>query len=179
MCVLHDAKIKRKKLLVPIFILIWVFFPRTGLSLQIHASRLLFCRRQVFHCKLRNQGCSFTKDWIGAGVSRCVPHPTLPLASEQALKDQKRSQGTIVELRRVDLANWTLRTSPKFSTRVKYQGFSPDQRSGNPNHPSPPSLWSINHSVLPKGRSFTANSAFFTLPCSQPSFPYLHTVHLS
>ena len=31
----------------------------------------------------------------------------------------------------------------------------------------------------PNGRSFTANSAFSTLPSSQPSFSYLHTVHLS
>ena len=38
---------------------------------------------------------------------------------------------------------------------------------------------SINHSVLPKGRSFTENSAFSTLPSSQHSFSYLHTVHLS
>ena len=32
----------------------------------------------------------------------------------------------------MDLANWALRTSPKF-----HQGFRSDQRSGNPNHPSP------------------------------------------
>ena len=35
----------------------------------------------------------------------------------------------------MDLANWALRTSPKFTTEVKYQfhqGFSPDQRSENP-----------------------------------------------
>ena len=38
---------------------------------------------------------------------------------------------------------------------------------------------SINHSVLPKGRSFTANSAFCTQPSSQPSFSYLHIIHLS
>ena len=38
---------------------------------------------------------------------------------------------------------------------------------------------SINRSVLPKGRSFAANSAFSTLPSSQPSFSYLHKVHLS
>ena len=39
------------------------------------------------------------------------------------------------------LANWALQTSPKFTTRVKYQfhqGFRPDQRSGNPSHPSLP-----------------------------------------
>ena len=38
---------------------------------------------------------------------------------------------------------------------------------------------SINHSVLPKGKSFTAKSAFSTLSSSQPSFSYLHTVLLS
>ena len=37
---------------------------------------------------------------------------------------------------------------------------------------------SINHSVLPKGRYFTANAAFSTLPSSQ-SFLYLYTIHLS
>ena len=64
----------------------------------------------------------------------------------------KRSQGHQrgdVETRRVDLANWALRTSPKFTTGVKYQfhqGFWPDQRSGNSNHSSPPSSlynWNI------------------------------------
>ena len=37
-------------------------------------------------------------------------------------------------------ATWALRASPIFATGVKYQfhqGFWPDQRSGNPNHPSP------------------------------------------
>ena len=38
---------------------------------------------------------------------------------------------------------------------------------------------SINHSVLPKSRSFTANSVFSTLLSSQPSFSYLHTFHFS
>ena len=58
-------------------------------------------------------------------------------------------------MRRVDLANWALWTSPKFTTRVKYQfhqGFWPDQRSGNPNHPLPPhgSLSKIKHIKLDK-----------------------------
>ena len=44
-------------------------------------------------CKLRNQGCSFTMDLIGTVASRCFPHPTLISASEQTLKDLKRSQG--------------------------------------------------------------------------------------
>ena len=46
-----------------------------------------------------------------------------------------------MEVRRVNFTNRALRTSPKFTTGVKYQfhqGFWPDQRSGNPNHPSPP-----------------------------------------
>ena len=46
-------------------------------------------------------------------------------------------------MRRVDLANWALRTSPKFATGVKHQfhqGFRPDKRSGNPNQSSPPEL---------------------------------------
>ena len=53
---------------------------------------------------------------------------------------KKDPRGTIVEVRRVDLANCALWTSPKFTTSVIYQvhqGFWPDQRSGNPNHPSP------------------------------------------
>ena len=37
----------------------------------------------------------------------------------------------------------------------------------------------INHGVVPKGRSFTANSTFSILPSSQPSYSYLHTVRLS
>ena len=39
------------------------------------------------------------------------------------------------------MANWALRTSPKFNTGVKYefhQGFGPDRRSGDPNHLSHP-----------------------------------------
>ena len=42
-------------------------------------------------------------------------------------------------VRRVDLANWALRASPKFTTVVVksqfHQGFGPDPTSGSPNHP--------------------------------------------
>ena len=89
----------------------------------------------------------FYQGWTGAVVSHCFPHPTLSLASKQTLKDLKRSQGSNVEVRRVDLANWALQTPPKFTTGVKYQfhqGFWPDQRSGNPNHPSPPYIY-VSH----------------------------------
>ena len=57
-----------------------------------------------------------------------------------------------MELRRVDLANWVLQTSPKFTKGVKYQfhqGFWPDQRSRNPNHSSTPisSYWLVNQGI--------------------------------
>ena len=74
-------------------IIIRVFCPRAGPSLQAQEPRLQFCRSKVFHRKLRNQGCCFTKDWIDAVASRCFPHPTLSLASEQTSNDLKRSQG--------------------------------------------------------------------------------------
>ena len=44
--------------------IIRVFCPMTGPSVKAQETGLKFCRRQVFHRKLRNQGCSFTKDWI-------------------------------------------------------------------------------------------------------------------
>ena len=64
------------------------------------------------------KGCSFTRDLIGAVASRSFLYPTLSLASEQTLKDPR---GTNKEVRRVDLANWAFRTSPKFATGVKHQ----------------------------------------------------------
>ena len=108
-------------------------------------------------CKRRNQRCSSAESRsspktqeltaVAPGMNRfgslpllSAPH-SLSLASEQTLEDLKTSQGTNVVLRRVDWANWSLRTSSKFTTGVKYQfhqGFWRDQRSGNPNHPSPP-----------------------------------------
>ena len=115
-------------------IVIRVFCPWASPSLQAQEPRL-----QVFHRNLRNQGCSFTRDWIHAVASLCFPLPTLSSASKQTLKDVKRSRGTNVEVKRVNLANWALWTSLKFITGVKYQfhqGFWTDQRSGNPNHPS-------------------------------------------
>ena len=102
------------------YIITRLFCAKAGLSLQAEKPRLQFCRRQVFHRKLRNQGCSFTRNLIGAVASRCFPHPTLSVASEQTLKDLKRSQFTNEEARRVNLANWALRTSPKFATGVKH-----------------------------------------------------------
>ena len=58
-----------------------VFCPRAGPLLQAQEPRLQFCRRQLFHRKLRNQGCNVTSDWIGAVATHCFSHPTLSLAS--------------------------------------------------------------------------------------------------
>ena len=49
--------------------IISVSCPRAGPSLQEQEPSLQFCRRQVFHHKLRNQDCSFTRDWICAVAS--------------------------------------------------------------------------------------------------------------
>ena len=80
-------------ILVLVYISSSVFCPKAAPSLQAEKLRLQFCRRQVFHRKLRNQGCILTRDLIGAVASRCFQHTTLSLASEQILKDLKRSHG--------------------------------------------------------------------------------------
>ena len=78
------------------------------------------------------------------GMNRCVSFPlfSAPHSLFSIWTNLKRSEKIPgAPTRRVDVASWALRTSPKFTTGVKYQfhqGFWPDQRSGNPNHPSPP-----------------------------------------
>ena len=67
---------------------------------------------------------SGTKAAVLLGMNKCgsfplLSNPTLSLASEQTLKDPKRSQGSQRGGRRVDLSNWTLQTSPKFTIQVK------------------------------------------------------------
>ena len=77
---INDARNMRNIIYIYIYIYIhisWILCPRAGPSLQAQEPSLQFCRRQSFHHKLRNQGCSFTRDWIGAVASRCFPHPTL------------------------------------------------------------------------------------------------------
>ena len=86
---------------------------------QAEKPRLQFCRRQAFHPKLRSQGCSFTRDLIGAVASRCFPHPTLCLASEQTLKDLKRSQGH----QRGGEESWIWLTGPSGLHRNSPQGL--------------------------------------------------------
>ena len=98
-----------------ISIIIRVFYPKAGLPLQTR-----------------------TKVTVLLGIHRCGSFPfSAPHSPFSIWKDPR---GPNVEVRRVDSANWALRTSPKFTTGVEYQfhqGFWPDQRSGNPNHCSP------------------------------------------
>ena len=108
---------------------------------KLRKQRCSSAERLIFHRKLGNKGCSFTRDKQVRQL--LVAFRTLSLVSEQILKDLKDPRGPSVEVR-MDLANWALRTSPKFTTGVKYQFhqgfFLPNQRSGNPNQPSPPSF---------------------------------------
>ena len=80
------------------------------------------------------------------GMNKCGSFPLLsvPHSLFSIWTDLKRSEkipgGFNVEVRRVDLANWALWISLKFTTGIKYkfhQVFLSDQRSRNPNHPSP------------------------------------------
>ena len=93
-----------------------VFCLKAGPSLQADKTSLHFCWRQVFHCKLRNQGCSFTRDLIGAVASHCFLHPALSLASEQTLKDLKRSLGH----QRGE--EWIWLTGPPEFTKICHRG---------------------------------------------------------
>ena len=71
-----------------IIIIIRVFCLRAGPLLQAQEPRLQFCRWQVFHRKLRNQGCSsaedrsstaklVTKAAVLLGMNRCGSFPLL------------------------------------------------------------------------------------------------------
>ena len=105
-----------------------VFCPRAGLSLQTKHSPLYpllslpFRPSPVSPSRTSEWGDnlrpeSFTverlimpslqlfQEFIAAVASHCFPHPTLSFASEQTLKDLKRSQGHPEEVKTVDLAN--------------------------------------------------------------------------
>ena len=113
-----------------------VFCPRAGLSLLTQAPRLQFCPKAGLPPQTQEPSLQFYYGRISAVSSCCFRHPTLSLAFEQTLKVLRDPRGTKVEVGRVDLANWDLQSSPKFTTGVKYQfhqGFWPDQRSRNPN----------------------------------------------
>ena len=70
-----------------------VFCPRAGPSLQTQGLRPQFCSKAGVPPQMQEPRLQFYYGRIGAVASRCFPHPTLSLASEQTLKDLKRYQG--------------------------------------------------------------------------------------
>ena len=105
------------------------------------------------------------------GLNRSFQHPTLSLASEQILKDLKRCQGPQREGEESGFGWLGPKGFTKFTTGVKYQfhqGFSPDQRSGNPNHPSPP----LSHHI-----TVLSQINIYILPpniCLRPLYTYIY-----
>ena len=98
----------------------WVFCPKAGHSLQGEKPRLQFCRRQVFHRKLRNQGCSFTRDLIDAVASRCFPQSTLLFSIWTVLKRSGKIPGA--PTRR--WGEWIWLTGPSGVHRNSPQGLN-------------------------------------------------------
>ena len=117
-CYIYTKRREGTNMIPWYFKIIRVFCPRTGPSLQAQEPRLQFCRRQVFHRKLRNQGCSSTRDWIGPGpvAFHCFPHPTLSLTSEHIWKDPR---GTTWRWR-----EWIWLTGPSELHRNSPQGLN-------------------------------------------------------
>ena len=70
-----------------IIIIIIVFCPRAGLSLQTKKPRLQFCPKQVFDYKRRNQGCSSAQGrsfTANAGIKVAVlPKAGFPLQTQE------------------------------------------------------------------------------------------------
>ena len=123
-----------------------MFCPRTGPSLQTQAPRLQFCPKSGL--PLQTPEPRFA---VLLGLNRCGSFPLLsaPHSLFSIWTNLKRSQGH-QRGGEESLANWALRTSPKFTTGVKYQfhqGFWPHQSSGNPNHPSPPNF--LQNEIIP------------------------------
>ena len=100
-----------------------VFCPKAGLSLQTQRPRQFYQElNRCFSFPLLSAPYSLFSIWTDLKRSEKIPRA--PREGES-----------------MDLTNWTLWTSPKFTTEVKYQfhqGFWPDERSVNPNHSSSP-----------------------------------------
>ena len=110
--------------------IIRVFYPGACPSLQIQAPRPQFCPKADLPLQV---AVSLWMNRCGSFPLLYAPH-SLSLTSEQTLKIWKDPRGTNEVVRRVDLANWALWTSPKFTTGVKYQfhqGFWLNQISEN------------------------------------------------
>ena len=76
-------------IIIIIIIIIRVFWPRAGPSLQVQKPRLQFCRRLVFHRKLRRPRMQFYQ-----GLNKCGSFPLLstPHSPFSIWTDLKRSE---------------------------------------------------------------------------------------
>ena len=127
-------------IIIIIIIIIRVFFPRKGPWLQTQEPRSKFCSKAGLPLQTREPRLKFYQ-----GLNRCGSFPLLS-TPHSLLSIWTDPRGTNMEVRRVDLTKWTLRTSPKFTTGIKYQfiqDFWAHQRSGNPNHLRPYILYSL------------------------------------
>ena len=94
-----------------------------GPSLRTQEPRRQLCSTAGLPPETQETRQQIYKVRLGEVASRYFPHRTLTLGSEQTLKDLKRSQGQQRGGEERGLANWALRTSPKFTTGVKYQSY--------------------------------------------------------
>ena len=122
---------------------------------------------QILHCKHRNWACSSakgrssltisgTKAAALVGMNRSGSFPLLSAPQFLSLSHLNRPydiwkdpRGTNVEVRSVDLTNWAIQTSPKFTTGVKdqfHQGFWLAQRFRNNNNNSSTGNYNNNSS---------------------------------
>ena len=136
-------------------IIIIVFCPRTGPSLQAQEPRLQFCRRTVFHHKLRNQAAVLSM------MNRCGNFPLLsaPHSLFSIWIDLKRSE-TISGAPMWRWGEWIWLTGPSGLHRNSLQGlnisfpgfkvnYKKNVRKRRP-HPSPDNTTIIiikNHSL--------------------------------
>ena len=89
--------------------------PRAGLSLQNSGTKAAVLTKR--RPSTANSGIKVA---VLLGMNRCgsFPHLALSLASEQILKDLKRSQGYQCGGEESGFGNWALRTSPKFTKEL-------------------------------------------------------------
>ena len=106
-------------------------------KLKINIYHQCSAQGQVLHCKLRHQGCN--------SGQRQVFHCKLRNLGYSFIRDEQMRQFPVGFRTPLSLQHL------KFTTEVKYQfnqGFRPDQRSGNPDHPSPPYNYYITCRVV-------------------------------
>ena len=143
-----------------IYIIIRVFCPRAGHSLQTQAPRLQFCPKADLLPQTQEPGCNFTRDRCGSFPLLSAPHSLFSIWTD--LKRSVKFPGAPTWR----WGEWIWLTGPFGLHRHSPQGLNIgsirvfDQISDpeiSINFRPHIGLYIIT-SVLPKGRSFTANS---------------------